>query len=155
MVSKPSLPAAVREVAILVTGAHFRSGYELYAHVIVAEHRGLSDEKLSTIVAGQRPTDLSRQEAVAYDFASALVSGGVLPELTYRAANARRPKSARIRNNRGSEHLSASPSAYLIDSGTSELRCVERLKRINISDGLRLLVPLEIAQRYNFGGEVR
>jgi len=58
----------------------------LYAHVIVAEHRGLSDEKLSTIVAGQRPTDLSRQEAVAYDFASALVSGGVLPELTYRAA---------------------------------------------------------------------
>ena len=57
MVSKPSLPPAVREVAILVTGAHFRSAYELYAHVIVAEHRGLSDEKLATIVAGQRPTD--------------------------------------------------------------------------------------------------
>src|SRR5713226_1019457 len=83
MVTKPSLPPAVREVAILVTGAHFRSAYELYAHVIVAEHRGLSDEKLATIVAGQRPTDLSRQEAVAYDFASALVGGGVLPELTY------------------------------------------------------------------------
>jgi 4-carboxymuconolactone decarboxylase len=86
MVSQPSLPAAVREVAILVTGSHFRSAYELYAHVMVAEARGLSDEKLATIVAGQRPTDLTRQEAVAYDFASALVSGGVLPELTYRAA---------------------------------------------------------------------
>jgi alkylhydroperoxidase family enzyme len=84
--SQPSLPPAVREVAILVTGAHFRSAYELYAHVIVAEHRGLSDEKLATIVAGQRPVDLTRQEAVAYDVASALVSGGVLPELTYRAA---------------------------------------------------------------------
>src|SRR5258708_1900379 len=82
MVSQPSLPAPVREVAILVTGAHFRSAYELYAHVIVAERRGLSDEKLSTIVAGQRPTDLTRQEAVAYDFASPLVNGGVLPELT-------------------------------------------------------------------------
>ena len=35
MVSKPSLPASVREVAILVTGAHFRSAYELYAHVMV------------------------------------------------------------------------------------------------------------------------
>src|SRR5260370_17588973 len=78
--------ATVREVAILVTGAHFRSAYELYAHVIVAEHRGLSDEKLATIVAGQRPTDLSRQEAVAYDFASALVGGGVLPEFPYRPA---------------------------------------------------------------------
>ena len=39
MVSKPSLPASDREVAILVTGAHFRSAYELYAHVIVAEKR--------------------------------------------------------------------------------------------------------------------
>jgi hypothetical protein len=29
---------------------------------------------------------LSRKKAVAYDFASALVGGGVLPELTYRAA---------------------------------------------------------------------
>jgi 4-carboxymuconolactone decarboxylase len=86
MVSKPSLPPAVREVAILVTGAHFKSAYELYAHVIVAEHRGLSDEKLATIVAGQRPVDLTRQEAVAYDVASALVGGGVLPELTWRAA---------------------------------------------------------------------
>ena len=86
MVSNPSLPSAVREVAILVTGAHFKSAYELYAHVIVAEHRGLSDEKLATIVAGQRPGDLTRPEAVAYDFASALVNGGVLPELTYRAA---------------------------------------------------------------------
>jgi 4-carboxymuconolactone decarboxylase len=84
--AKPSLPPAIREVAILVTGSHFRSGYELYAHVIAAENRGLSDEKLATIVAGQRPVDLTRQEAVAYDVASALVSGGVLPELTYRAA---------------------------------------------------------------------
>ncbi|HEY6370021.1 MAG TPA: hypothetical protein VIX37_05540, partial [Candidatus Sulfotelmatobacter sp.] len=83
---EPSLPAPVREVAILVTGAHFRAAYELYAYVIIAEQRGLSDEKLATIVAGQRPVDLTRQEAVAYDFASALVNGGVLPELTYRRA---------------------------------------------------------------------
>jgi 4-carboxymuconolactone decarboxylase len=81
-----SLPAAVREVAILVTGAHFRSGYELYAHVIVAEGRGLSDEKLETIVAGQRPSDLTREEGIAYDMAAALVSGGTLPELTWRSA---------------------------------------------------------------------
>jgi len=82
----PSLPLAVREVAILVTGAHFRSAYELYSHVIAAENRGLSDEKLATIVAGQRPSDLTREEAVAYDVAAALVGGGVLPGLTYRAA---------------------------------------------------------------------
>jgi 4-carboxymuconolactone decarboxylase len=81
-----SLPPAAREVAILVTGAHFRSGYELYAHVSVAESRGLADTKLATIVAGQRPADLTGEEAVAYDVASALVAGGTLPELTWRAA---------------------------------------------------------------------
>jgi 4-carboxymuconolactone decarboxylase len=86
LADKPSLPKPVREVAILVTGAHFKSAYELYAHVLVGEQRGLSDEKLATVVAGQRPVDLTREEAIAYDFASALMNGGVLPELTYRTA---------------------------------------------------------------------
>jgi 4-carboxymuconolactone decarboxylase len=82
----PEMPRPVREVAILVTGAKFRSAYEIYAHVIVAENRGLSDEKISTIVVGQRPTDLTREESIAYDVASALVGGHVLPELTYKQA---------------------------------------------------------------------
>jgi alkylhydroperoxidase family enzyme len=84
--SSPKLPRPVREIAILVTGAHFYSAYEIYAHVLVAELRGISDDKIATIVAGQRPADLTREEAVAYDLASALVSGGVLPALTYRQA---------------------------------------------------------------------
>jgi 4-carboxymuconolactone decarboxylase len=82
----PTLPRPVREVAILVTGATFRSAYEIYAHVIVAETRGLPDEKIATIVVGQRPSDLTREESIAYDVAAALVSGHVLPELSYRQA---------------------------------------------------------------------
>jgi 4-carboxymuconolactone decarboxylase len=82
--SSPTLPKPVREVAILVTGAHFHAAYELYAHVLVAEARGLADATIATIVAGQRPADLSREEAVAYDVASALVRGSTLPELLYR-----------------------------------------------------------------------
>ncbi len=82
----PSLPRPVREIVILVTGAKFRAAYEIYAHVIGAEQRGLPDDKLATIVAGQRPGDLTHEEAIAYDVASALVGGGVLPELSYRQA---------------------------------------------------------------------
>ena len=44
--TSPSLPKPVREVAILVTGARFRSAYEIYAHVLVAEARGLPDDKI-------------------------------------------------------------------------------------------------------------
>jgi len=82
----PSLPRTAREVAILVTGTTFHSAYELYAHVIAGERRGLSDDKLSTIMAGHRPTDLTREEAVAYDVASALMHHGTLPEINYRQA---------------------------------------------------------------------
>lgn len=84
--SSPALPRPVREIAILVTGARFHAAYEIYAHVLVAELRGLPDDKIATIVAGQRPSDLTRTEAIAYDLATALVTGGVLPELTYRQA---------------------------------------------------------------------
>src|SRR3954467_11779384 len=84
--TSPTLPRPVREVSILVTGAHFHSGYELYAHVLVAEARGLPDERIATIVAGQRPVDLTHEEAVAYDTASALVRGSTLPDLVYRQA---------------------------------------------------------------------
>jgi 4-carboxymuconolactone decarboxylase len=86
MSMSPGLPRPVREVAILVTGAKFHSAYELYAHVLAAELRGLPDEKVSTIVAGQRPSDLTEDEAIAYDVASNLVAGGVLPTLTYQRA---------------------------------------------------------------------
>jgi alkylhydroperoxidase family enzyme len=82
----PTLPKPAREVAILVTGAHFRSAYEIYAHVLLAERRGLDDEKLATIVAGQRPSNLTPEEGIAYDVAAALVDGHVLPALTYRRA---------------------------------------------------------------------
>lgn len=81
---KPRLPARAREVAILVTGTHFHSEYELYAHIHVAELKGLSDDQIRTIVSGNVPHDLSHDEMLAYDFAKALVSGGVVPDLLYR-----------------------------------------------------------------------
>ena len=51
----PTLPPAMREIAILVTGAKFHAAYQIYAHVVGAEQRGLPDGKIATIVAGQRP----------------------------------------------------------------------------------------------------
>jgi 4-carboxymuconolactone decarboxylase len=82
----PTLPKPVREVAILVVGAKFHAVYEIYSHVLVAEQCGLTDDRIATIVAGHRPSDLTRDEAIAYDVASGLVSGGVLPELVYQQA---------------------------------------------------------------------
>ncbi|QJD97906.1 carboxymuconolactone decarboxylase family protein [Mucilaginibacter robiniae] len=81
-----TLPKPVHEVAILVTGAHFHSRYEIYAHEHVAEKIGLSVSKIATITAGERPSDLSDEEGIAYDVASVLSKGGQLSEYTYQAA---------------------------------------------------------------------
>jgi 4-carboxymuconolactone decarboxylase len=86
MTAEASLADPVRQIAILVTGAHFGSAYELYAHIAVAETEGMSEHRLATLVSGSRPDDLMNEEGVAYDVAFALVNGGVLPEPVYRLA---------------------------------------------------------------------
>ena len=83
---RAALPEAARQIAILVTGARFHAAYELYAHVHVARDEGLAADKVATIVAGQRPADLTPDEALAYDVAAALNAGGILPRLPYERA---------------------------------------------------------------------
>ena len=81
-----TLPKPAHEVAILVTGARLNSRYELYSHERVAGKAGLSESKIATITAGQRPSDLDEAEGVAYDVAAVLSGGGQLHDTTYKAA---------------------------------------------------------------------
>jgi len=79
------LPAAIHQLVILVTAAKFGARYEIYGHEYFAQRAGLADQKIATIAAGERPSDLTDDERVAYDMAAALNRGGPLPETTYRA----------------------------------------------------------------------
>lgn len=83
------LPASVHQLVILVTAAKFGARYEIYGHEYFARRAGLPDDKIASIAAGERPADLTDDERVAYDMASALNRGGVLPETTYQAVVAR------------------------------------------------------------------
>src|SRR5580704_14547250 len=86
MTASASLPDNVRQIAILVVGARFGAAYEIYAHIAVAEKEGMKPERLATLVADVKPGNCTPEESVAYDFAFALVRGGVLPEPLYRLA---------------------------------------------------------------------
>jgi alkylhydroperoxidase family enzyme len=86
MTANAVLSDNVRQIAILVVGAHYKAAYELYAHVAVAEKEGMSSERLNALVAGLKPDDLSKEENVAFDFSYALARGGILPEPLYRQA---------------------------------------------------------------------
>ncbi|MEC5218842.1 4-carboxymuconolactone decarboxylase [Actimicrobium sp. GrIS 1.19] len=86
MTANASLPDNVRQIAILVVGARYDAAYEIYAHIAVAEHEGMSEQRLATLVADLKPADLTTQESLAYDLSYALSRGGVLPEPLYRLA---------------------------------------------------------------------
>ena len=80
----PVLPPRVREVAVLRVAAIFRPSYEIYAHVAISKARSLPAETIATIVAGERPTDLSPDEGLAYDTTTALLAPGRFPTSTMR-----------------------------------------------------------------------
>ena len=86
MTANATLADDVRQIVILVVGARFDAAYEIYAHVAVAEHEGMRLDRLATLVADLKPTDLSEEESVAFDVAYKLVRGGTLPEPLYRLA---------------------------------------------------------------------
>jgi len=86
MTANATLPDNIRQIVILVVGARFDAAYEIYAHIAVAELEGMRLERLATLVADLKPSDLSADESVAFDVAYKLVRGGVLPEPLYRLA---------------------------------------------------------------------
>ena len=86
MTTNAVLPDNVRQIAILVVGARYDAAYEIYAHIAVAEKEGMPAERLATLVADLKPTDLAKDESIAFDVAYALARGGTLPEPLYRLA---------------------------------------------------------------------
>ena len=80
------LPEGIRQIVILVVGSKFGAAYEIYAHGAVALSNGMSSQRLTTIVATLRPSDLTNEEAIAYDMATALLGGGVLSPVIWGSA---------------------------------------------------------------------
>lgn len=81
-----TLSKKVREVAILTVGATFGARFELYAHEIMAKHLGFSATAVASLASGIRPTDLNQEEAIAYEIASVLAKGRIVPDAAYNLA---------------------------------------------------------------------
>ncbi|WP_206240408.1 carboxymuconolactone decarboxylase family protein [Novosphingobium terrae] len=84
MTKERRIPDPARQIAILAVGAHFGAAYEIYAHgaVAIGKH-GMSEARIATLAAGERPVDLDADEAAAFDVTRALLRGGPLPDPLY------------------------------------------------------------------------
>lgn len=79
----PGLSERARQVVILTIGARFNVAYEMYAHARLASRAGLRPDQVATLCAGGRPADLTEEEVLAADVATALTAAGPLPGPLY------------------------------------------------------------------------
>lgn len=67
-----SLPPRLSELAILITGAFWKAGFEWAVHSVIAENAGVDPRVIEAIRIGATPVFDIEDEAVLYDFATAL-----------------------------------------------------------------------------------
>jgi 4-carboxymuconolactone decarboxylase len=84
-----SLPASLRELAILVVARFWRAQYEWHQHRKIAIEAGLDPAIPDAIAEGRRPAGLSADQALVHDFCRELLDHKDVSDATYEAALAR------------------------------------------------------------------
>ena len=74
---RTALTDRVREGAILLVAAHWRSGFERMAHEAVGRAAGLSEDDLATLALGSVPASADEHEAACLERTGRLVAGDV------------------------------------------------------------------------------
>jgi 4-carboxymuconolactone decarboxylase len=67
-----SLPPRLNEFAIIINARFWESKYEWFAHRPLAVKAGLADAIADAVAKGQRPEGMKEDEALVYDFCTAL-----------------------------------------------------------------------------------
>lgn len=81
-----SLPKRLSELAILITGAHWKAGFEWFVHAPIGIEAGLDANAVEAIRTGDRPTFAKADEAALYEFTRELLEERKVSEPTYRKA---------------------------------------------------------------------
>lgn len=81
-----SLPKRLSELAILITGAHWRAGFEWYVHAPEAIAAGLDPMLVEAIRTGRKPTFARSDEAAVYHFTRELYDTRRVSDATYSRA---------------------------------------------------------------------
>ncbi len=83
------IPDPLKEMAIIMTGRHWTASYEFQAHRRMALEAGLSPAICDAIAEGKRPSAMSADEAIIYDFCSELLVTGQVSDAPYEQVKAR------------------------------------------------------------------
>ena len=78
-----AVPARLRELAILVVGAHFRADYEWHAHAPLAARQGIPESVIAAIGDGRTPDFDAPQDAMIHAFTAELLRTGRVSQSAY------------------------------------------------------------------------
>lgn len=81
-----AIPGDMREFAILIAAAWWRQGYEWQVHRPLAEKAGIAPQILEAVARGERPDNMTSEQAAVHDFAYALHRTHAVDDATYAAA---------------------------------------------------------------------
>jgi 4-carboxymuconolactone decarboxylase len=74
------------ELVILITARAWSQDYEWNVHAPIAARQGITQAKVDAVASGRRPTDMSDDEAICYDFTSELLRDHHVSDVTYARA---------------------------------------------------------------------
>ncbi len=80
-----SIPAPLNEMAICMAGRKWGAQYEFYAHRRLGIEAGLPAAVIDSIAEGRRPSYMSADETLVYDFVTDLLSTGHVSDPKYAA----------------------------------------------------------------------
>jgi 4-carboxymuconolactone decarboxylase len=83
---RPSVPAKIRELAIIVAARHWTAQFEWNAHRQAAAQAGISEPIIQAIANRRRPTGMQPDEEAAYNFANELMETKQVSDATFKAA---------------------------------------------------------------------
>jgi len=83
-----TMPARLKEFAILITARHWDAQFEWFAHYPLAMKGGLDPQIAEDLRQGRRPTGMKEDEAAVYDFATELRTTRRVSDATYARAKA-------------------------------------------------------------------
>ena len=81
-----SVPLKLNEFAILIIGRQWRSQAEWFAHAPLAIKAGLSPDIVNELKANKRPSNMTPEESIVYDFVTELTTARVVSDETFNRA---------------------------------------------------------------------
>jgi 4-carboxymuconolactone decarboxylase len=82
---KSPMPRKLKEIAAMLTARFWGGQYVWYSHRQQALDAGLSPAFISAMAAGQRPADMTADEAIVYDFCNELLQTRQVSDAKFKA----------------------------------------------------------------------